>query len=267
MEEVNRGVWVRTAPVFARAEGWLDSGEYRAVMAAVTRNGGAEKISILDIGVGGGRTIPLIAPFSSDYVGIDYTPEMVVAARARYVGWDIQLGDVRSLDLEDGRFDFVLFSNNGMDSLPHDDRAKAVAEMVRVCADGGTVAYSTHNRLGPGSTDRPWKPHTIGQAPRESLRRVKKRGLTLVEAMRNYSKLRPLEIEREDWAQYVDMSHDFGTVQHFISPRAALQEAYDAGLKNVHLLNRHGIAFRADSDTSRLWNFHVVGFKPPRPAS
>src|SRR5688572_4908867 len=38
---------------------------------------------ILDIGVGAGRTVGALTQVSSDYLGIDYSAEMVAACRAR----------------------------------------------------------------------------------------------------------------------------------------------------------------------------------------
>ena len=45
---------------------------------------------ILDLGVGGGRTVPLLRAVSSDYVAVDYTPAMGEACRRRPCGDDLR---------------------------------------------------------------------------------------------------------------------------------------------------------------------------------
>ena len=55
------------------------------------------KKPILDVGVGTGRTIPLLSPLTADYRALDYLPAMVEASRRRYPGVRIDLGDARDL--------------------------------------------------------------------------------------------------------------------------------------------------------------------------
>jgi SAM-dependent methyltransferase len=76
MDRINRGTWRRRGPLrqFGTASGWLEPGEQVAIeyVAPFVRD-----TPILDIGVGGGRTAPLLAALSADYRGIDYLAEMV----------------------------------------------------------------------------------------------------------------------------------------------------------------------------------------------
>lgn len=46
---------------------------------------------ILDLGVGAGRTIPLLLKLSRNYTAVDYSPAMVDVARRKYPNVDIQL--------------------------------------------------------------------------------------------------------------------------------------------------------------------------------
>jgi ubiquinone/menaquinone biosynthesis C-methylase UbiE len=47
---------------------------------------------------------------------------------------------------EDGRFDFVLFSWNGLDMVGgEEERLSALREIQRVCAPGASFAFSSHN--------------------------------------------------------------------------------------------------------------------------
>src|SRR5690348_5879799 len=66
---------------FESATGWLEPGERIAIerVADAVRGG-----AILDIGIGGGRTAPLLGEISKNYRGIDYSPAMVQVARRRF---------------------------------------------------------------------------------------------------------------------------------------------------------------------------------------
>ena len=71
LDTINRNTWKLpgTVRVYEHLEGWTDPGE-RAALEHVAD--GARGAPILDIGVGAGRTIPLLRAMSPDYVGIDY---------------------------------------------------------------------------------------------------------------------------------------------------------------------------------------------------
>ena len=74
MDLINRRAWSHSSTVrsFRQREGWTDPGE-RAALESVRPD--ATDQPILDLGVGAGRTIPLVLPISRDYVGLDYTAE------------------------------------------------------------------------------------------------------------------------------------------------------------------------------------------------
>jgi len=106
--------------------------------------------SMLDIGVGGGRTTVHFAPLVDHYVGIDYSQEMVDACRSRFNGEHDHTSfaqcDARDLSrFGDATFDFVLFSYNGVDYIDHTGRLEALAEIERVLKPNGVLCFSTHN--------------------------------------------------------------------------------------------------------------------------
>lgn len=105
---------------------------------------------MLDIGVGGGRTTLHFAKWVSEYVGVDYAERMVDVCRRRFEGYpdhiSFQVCDARSMDqFEDGSFDFVLFSYNGIDCIDYEGRLKVLEEVGRVGKSGGTFVFSSHN--------------------------------------------------------------------------------------------------------------------------
>src|SRR2546423_621717 len=93
-EQINRKAWKAHVREAVLAEGFSDPGEHSAI-EEVERH--ARHQPILDIGVGGGRTIPILRRISRDYTGIDYIPELVLACRRRFPEAHVMLGDARNL--------------------------------------------------------------------------------------------------------------------------------------------------------------------------
>lgn len=107
-------------------------------------------MTMLDLGVGGGRTTRHFAPLVKQYVGIDCSPNMIAACKRRFENADhpvsLNVGDARDLSqFEDSSFDFILFSYNGIDYVSHEDRLKILAEVKRVGKPGGYFLFSSHN--------------------------------------------------------------------------------------------------------------------------
>lgn len=113
--------------------------------------GALARSRFLDVGVGGGRTTHELAGRCGHYVGIDYVEPMVAACQARFADLcrrhDVrfQVADARALPFDDGAFDIVFFSFNGIDLVSAEDRARTLAECRRVLAPGGWFIYSSHN--------------------------------------------------------------------------------------------------------------------------
>ena len=110
-------------------------------------------MKMLDIGIGGGRTTGNFMNLVSEYVGIDYSENMINACMDRFRGSSRNISfkvcDVRSMEMfKDNYFDFILFSYNGLDSISHEDRQIALKEIHRVGQRGGFFCFSAHNLLG-----------------------------------------------------------------------------------------------------------------------
>ena len=110
---------------------------------------------MLDMGVGGGRTTKYFAPLVKSYTGADYAPSMIAACQKKYGDrYKFIECDVRNMnEIVDNCFDFILFSYNGIDSFPHDDRLKALAELRRILKPGGLFFFSSHNLNWGGLND------------------------------------------------------------------------------------------------------------------
>lgn len=110
---------------------------------------------ILDLGVGGGRTTAFLAPLAGDYVGIDYSREMVERCRKRFPAARFEIADAADLSrFADASFDLIFFSYNGIDAATHEQRLRILGETRRLLAAGGLFIFSSHNRNFP--VPRPW---------------------------------------------------------------------------------------------------------------
>ena len=103
--------------------------------------------SILDLGVGGGRTTPYLASIASRYVGADYAAEMIVVCQRKFPNVPFVVADATRLSMfEDGTFDAVVMAFNGFDYVLGDESRKAaLGEIRRVLKTGGLFLFSAHN--------------------------------------------------------------------------------------------------------------------------
>ncbi len=240
VDEVNRPTWSRVAAEYA-IEGWSDPGELGAFTFVADRVRG---LPILDLGVGGGRTVGLLRLLSADYLGIDYTPELVELCRSRHPDVEIEAGDARELGgLSAGSRGMVVFSNNGIDAVDHGGRQAVLDGVHRVLQPGGTFLFSTLNKdhplfgCHPGTApDIAWLPGSLLPAPPAPPPATSAAdGDVAVDdgawlrATRNWRRLRSELRDEGDWGQAPFAAHEFGLVAHFITLPGAVDE-----------LDRHG---------------------------
>ncbi len=105
---------------------------------------------VLDLGVGGGRTAPYLMSHCAEYLGTDYSPAMVETCCRRFRDAStphaaFQVADARALPFGKDSFDLVVFSYNGIDYVPHEDRLRVLTEVRRVLRTNGRFVFSTHN--------------------------------------------------------------------------------------------------------------------------
>ena len=233
---MNRPVWGTVADAFA-IEGWADPGELGALGAVADEARGRP---VLDLGVGGGRTVALLRLLTADYLGVDYSQEMVDLCRARHPGIAVVLGDARDLSMvADGSKALVVFSANGIDAVDHDDRQLVLSEVRRVLEPGGRFVFSTLNKdhalygSHPGSAEPiSWVPGSLLPAAQQGATA----GITAgddeswVRALRNWRRLKDAGVDAGTWGMAPFAAHEFGLLAHFTTLPGALAE-----------LDRHGL--------------------------
>lgn len=104
-------------------------------------------MSILDLGVGGGRTTPYLSATAARYVGVDYAAEMIAGCRKRFPQLEFQVANAADLSaFAASSFDAVVMAFNGIDSvIPDAARYSALREIRRFLKPGGVLIFSSHN--------------------------------------------------------------------------------------------------------------------------
>jgi SAM-dependent methyltransferase len=103
--------------------------------------------TILDLGVGGGRTTPYLSSLAARYVGADYAAEMIGVCRKKFPNLEFEIVDATDLSIfATSSFDAVVMAFNGIDSLfPDESRHQAFREIRRVLKPKGILIFSSHN--------------------------------------------------------------------------------------------------------------------------
>jgi SAM-dependent methyltransferase len=195
---------------------------------------------LLDIGIGGGRTTGFLLEISSDYTGIDYTPECVSAARQRYPDANLLCCDARDLrGFADATFDFVLFSFNAIDYMIHEDRLNCLAEINRVLQPGGFFMFSTHNRDYRHFDKFPW------QEGRFDLNHIKSCLYTFVHLPR-HQRMKKYEVRTDEYAIINDNAHGFSLLAYYIGFAEQVRQLHEAGFVSVEAYDMEGNPTRGD---------------------
>ena len=237
-------------------DGITDAGEGAALRVAADWCRGR----VLDIAVGGGRTTGILARHAASYVGIDIAEGMVQLARGRFPGVDLRVGDARDLDgLAAASFDLVVFSFNGIDSLDHGDRLRAVRAMRRVVAPTGRVVFSTFSIDGVSFDERPWtlRGFRSGRAFVHLAVNVRHP----VSWARSFGHFRRSHRSSEDgpgWARRPMRALDFQFVAHFATLGSTVALLRSEGLEPVAVFSDLGEPVDIGEEHSDADYFHLV---------
>jgi len=181
-----------------------------------------KKMSMLDIGVGAGRTTRHFAPKARQYIGIDYSPKMIAACQHKFprLKNSFILADARDMSIfKNHYFDFVFFSFNGIDYVDNKDRMTIFNEIKRIIKIGGLFCFSTHN-----------------------LRNIEKlfkkqpglRGFIKYILLNFYNEPKK-QLSQNDHVIINDGACSFGLKTYYILPEVQIEELNQSGFKNIRL--------------------------------
>jgi SAM-dependent methyltransferase len=247
---------------FTLDKSWSDPGEAAAFAWLASRCAGEP---LLDIGVGAGRTIPLMTDISNDYTGVDYTVKLLELAKSRFPGRDLRHMDARDMaELPSGHYGLVEFSWNGIDCVDYDDRVTILKEMYRVTRPGGYVLFSSHNRGGPGYRENIWQllprftlnPLKLGWRTLRSIR-----GFQLGTA--NYLRHVKLNHDFGGYALKTAAAHNFGIVIVYTTLREQRRQLAEVGFQSDAVFaSCNGERIANDVEDSDAFWFHFIAHKP-----
>lgn len=197
-------------------------------MTAIVRDG-----AILDIGVGAGRTVNALLALSSNYLGIDYSQEMIQASQARFPGVRFAHADARHLvDIADASIDLAIFSCNGISMVGHEDRLAIMREVWRVLKPTGVFLFTTYNRNSPEAKGRFSFPHfefsfNPAKLAVRGARHIKGTALSLYQRLKHVRH----EIHTSDYAVLNDKCHHYGVMLYYITLSKQRQQLQEAGFE------------------------------------
>ena len=216
-------------------------------------------LKMLDLGVGGGRTTKHFAPLVAEYIGLDYSPEMIATCKQRFNSSSpivsLAVGDARDLSrFRDNYFDVILFSFNGIDYISHSDRLQVFQEISRVGKSGGYFCFSSHNLQGL-EREFEWRKQ-LSFNPISTY-------VNLVMWFLLRCCNRSLNLDRLKASAHVivrDEAHNFRLQTYYVRPQAQLQqlESYFKEIKVYAWNNVQEIKSKTELDAnSELWLYYL----------
>lgn len=187
---------------------------------------------MLDMGVGGGRTTQHFSDRVLDYVGIDYSAEMIAACQQRFATRPhatFEVCDARDMSrFSDHSFDFILFSFNGIDYSSHADRLKILQEIRRVGKPGGYFCFSSHNLQGM-KHHLDWR-NQIRLNPIATYA-----NLVMLALLRCFNRsIHPTQLTTAAHATIRDESHNFRLKTYYVSPQEQINQLKE-GFTNIQI--------------------------------
>lgn len=267
LDQINQRTWNSrdASREFLRAESWIDPGE-KTAFAEITDE--CRNQPLLDIGIGAGRTVPLMRRISCDYTGIDYTAKLLDHARTRFPGVDLHHMDARDMSaLPSDHYALTAFSCNGIDCVTYEDRVLILKEMMRVTRPGGLVFFSSHNREGPGFHDS-----LANLLPRFTPNPVRY-GWRTLRALRmlplatyNYVRHARLHTHHDGYSIKTAAAHYFGILIVYTTLNEQRRQLASLGLELEAVFGSgDGQRIANDVQTSDAWWLHFIARKPEHP--
>lgn len=226
-QDASRARWYATLSDLTPAE---EAGF--ALTAAAWRGG-----DVLDIGIGGGRTVMALSQAARSYVGVDYSDAMLEVARRRYPQLDLRRADARDLsDFAGGVFDFAFFADNGIDAVDDIGRTMVMAEALRVLKPGGVFLFNSHNLDCAGHNLRDLLRVRISRSPVATLKSLARVPVRL----RNYVRSLGYRRRAGRYAILTDPGNDFSSPHYYTTAPEVRRQLEAAGFELAATLDAEG---------------------------
>jgi SAM-dependent methyltransferase len=196
---------------------------------------------ILDMGIGPGRTIPYISALTRDYVGFDYSLNMMKIARDEFPGLALLLGDARKLCFASETFDAVFFSWNALDDVGHRDRLGILGEVRRVLKAGGYFVFSSHNLSAPRKSAYTFGGFATSTGPVDFVRKNIPRLGHYARGILNHRRNRAYEVHEDRYSIINDQAHGYSLLTYYISRENQVKQLAEEGFERVEAVNGEGV--------------------------
>ena len=224
-------------------------------------------MKMLDIGVGGGRTTQHFSGIVQEYVGIDYSQEMITACQKHFPPFSPSSSQSRVFAVSDARdmsqfadnsFDFILFSFNGLDALSHLDRLQVLQEVSRIGKSGGYFFFSSHSLQGL-EQEFNWRKQ-ISLNPLTTYVNLVMWGI-----LRFFNRsISPKQIKSSNHEIIQDESHNFRLKQYYVRPQEQLNQL-KADFGNVTMYSwKSGLELTTPQELSEnidMWLYYLCKIK------
>jgi SAM-dependent methyltransferase len=190
---------------------------------------------VVELGCGAGRVTGYLAETAREVHGIDLSPPMLAAARARFPQANFIEGDIRDLSpFESGSVDVVFGTCNILDVFEDDERRLTLQEIRRALRPGGLLVMSSHNRAYAPRIPSPTRVRFTG--PRALIGDLTHLPLRVS----RHRRLSAMERDETDYAIINNDAHDFSLVHYFVTPEAQRRQLEEEGFEPLAVLDLEG---------------------------
>jgi ubiquinone/menaquinone biosynthesis C-methylase UbiE len=213
---------------------------------------------VLDIGIGPGRTIPFLHALTEQYVGLDYSPNMLELARREYPQLALLLCDARRLSFGPDSFDAVFFCWNAIDDAAHDERLAILREIHRVLKTGGHFVFSAHNLEAPRKSAYEYSGLVVSPNPLAAIAQNASRLRRYVFIIINHLRNRAREVHEEQYSIINDQSHGFRLLTYYITRENQVRQLAEMGFDRIQILDQRGAYISASDACEDGWVYYVA---------
>ncbi len=138
------------------AEKWSLSRKYVWPDLLIFKNYLKNGQKVLDLGCGNGRLVELFNDFDVDYLGVDYSENLIAQAKNNFPSKKFEVQDALDLNFEHGQFDVVLCTAV-LNHIPKNQQKTFIENIRKVLKPGGILLLSNWSLWNVKSKKSVWK--------------------------------------------------------------------------------------------------------------